>query len=186
MERYAEPITALAFMHGYQDNAFLLHEAWKYLLINSAHDSIHGSSVDETHIDMESRYGASRQIAAGVIHDAMAYIGKRIARNRSVENEKSVLVYNPVSAATAQPVEVSLPISDDRICMISQNGSVVPTQIIKREKAELNGIGMPRNDLFPHPTYKKVLFLAPPTHEAMSVYSAVQGTFITGHCRNGR
>ncbi len=174
LEKYAEPITALAFMHGYQDNASLLHEAWRYLLINSAHDSIHGSSVDETHIDMESRFGASRQIAAGVIHDAMAYMGKRIARNRSAENERSVLVYTPVSAAAAQPVEVYLPISDESICIISQDGSALPTQVIKREKAELNGIGMPRNDLFPHPVYRKVLFLAPLAKDAVSVYTAVK------------
>ena len=185
LERYAEPITALAFMHGYQDNASLLHEAWRYLLINSAHDSIHGSSVDETHIDMESRFGASRQIAAGVIHDAMAYMGKRIQPNRSAENEKSVLVYMPVSTAAAQPVEVYLPISDESIRMISQDGSVLPTQVIKREEAELNGIGMPRNDLFPHPVYRKVLFLAPPAKDAVPVYTAVkasspQTTALTG------
>jgi mannosylglycerate hydrolase len=80
MERYVEPLDVLASLSGYPGKNRLLDEAWKYLAINSAHDSIHGSSVDEVHTEMEARFAAVRQIAAGLIHDAMGWMGRHTDR----------------------------------------------------------------------------------------------------------
>jgi mannosylglycerate hydrolase len=78
MERYVEPLDALASLYGYPDKPQLLDEAWKYLMISSAHDSIHGSSVDEVHVEMNARYAAVRQIASGIIHDVLTYWGQHV------------------------------------------------------------------------------------------------------------
>jgi mannosylglycerate hydrolase len=80
MEKYVEPLDAMASIYGYPDRKELLDEAWRYLMINSAHDSIHGSSVDEVHTEMEFRSAAVRQIASGMIHDILAYWGRHVSR----------------------------------------------------------------------------------------------------------
>lgn len=155
LEKYAEPITAIAHRLGYREPAHLLREAWTEMLINSAHDSIHGSSVDETHIDMESRFGKVRQIASGLAHDAMAYLASQL---RPCKN-RSTLAYAPIPSGIAQPAEVWLAIGDQNVVMVNSRGEEMPTQILPREAIETNGIGLPRNDFFPGEVFRKVLFL---------------------------
>ena len=59
----AEPILALAQLHGQPlSNAFLSH-AWKLLLQNHAHDSICGCSINDVHDEMMMRYRKIEQIA---------------------------------------------------------------------------------------------------------------------------
>ena len=154
-------------------------------MINSAHDSIHGSSTDEVHTEMEARFAKTRQIAAGVIHDTMAHLGKyavrwwekmsdipeiqqpvvaTFAKNDGYMHHirpKGILVYAPVVTETAQPSELWLPIGDSQVCICDSEGKAFLTQVMEREKVEVNGLGKPRNSLFPDPIYRKVVFLHP-------------------------
>lgn len=199
LERYAEPLDAIASCWQYPDKPALLDEAWKYMMINSAHDSIHGSSTDEVHTEMESRFAKTRQIAAGVIHDAMAYLGSYTERwweqlqdipeiRRSVtaifaRNDghmhrilpKGLLAYAPVSADFAQPSELWLPIGDNPCCIYDREGNAFPTQILNREDTEVNGKGEVRNSPFPDPIYRKVLFLHPYRAGEVDTLAAVPG-----------
>lgn len=199
LERYAEPLDAIASGWKYPDKPALLDEAWKYMMINSAHDSIHGSSTDEVHTEMEARFAKTRQIAAGVIHDAMAYLGSYTVRwweqlqnipevSRSVtalfaKNEghmhrilpKGLLTYAPVSTDFAQPSEVWLPIGDTPFHICDQAGNVFPTQVLKREDIERNGKGDIRNSPFPDSIYRKVLFLHPAHAGEVDTLAAVPG-----------
>lgn len=156
LERYAEPIDAIASIYGYPDKPTLFDEAWKYILINSAHDSIHGSSVDEVHVEMESRFANVKQIASGIIHDAMKHMGKRI---KPWWNKRGVLSYAPVELPIAQPAEVWAAIGDDSVVVCDKHGNKLPTQILDREPVELNGINKPRNERYPANIFRKVLFM---------------------------
>ena len=49
-----EPLLAMAPIEHYPNR--YLEESWKMLLVQHAHDSICGCSVDEVHREMESRY----------------------------------------------------------------------------------------------------------------------------------
>ncbi|MFI3175972.1 MAG: glycoside hydrolase family 38 C-terminal domain-containing protein [Eubacteriales bacterium] len=160
LERYAEPLTVLSETIGYCNRPTLLQEAWKELLLNSAHDSIHGSSVDEVHVEMEARFGATRQIAAGIIHETMEYIGKHHRRWWGSAQNQGVLVYAPIHTNTKQRMEVWLPIEDKQIVMQAKDGTILPTQVMDREVIEKNGIGKARNDWFPAQVYRKVSFLS--------------------------
>lgn len=176
LERYAEPLDAIASGYDYPDKPTLLNEAWKYLMINSAHDSIHGSSTDEVHVEMEARYAKARQIAAGVIHDAMAHIGKHTVRwwEKSSENSRGMLTYAPVTTEEWQPGEVWIPIGEKKIQICDQDGTIYPTQILEREAIGINGIGKVRNDLFPHAPYRKVLFLHPGKCMGLSSFATTE------------
>jgi len=158
LERYAEPLDALASLWGYPDKPALLDEAWRNMLINSAHDSIHGSSTDEVHVEMETRFANARQIAVGLMHDAMRHIGKHYIPWWSSKGE-GTLAYAPVKSTSPQAIELYLPIRGESLVMTDSNGKALLTQVADREAAELNAIGLPRNDLSPNPLYRKVLFL---------------------------
>lgn len=177
MERYAEPIEALAALHGYAPKQALMDEAWKNLMINSAHDSIHGSSVDEVHIEMEARNAAVRQIAAGVIHEALRYMAAHILpwwRPRGAA-ARGTLAYAPVAASFAQPMEVWLALGDESIIMTRADGTPLVTQVLPREPISRNGIGKPRNDPFPLKPMRKVLFLDTLKRGAVESYAALAG-----------
>lgn len=201
LERYAEPLDAIASCYSYQDKPALLDEAWKYMMINSAHDSIHGSSTDEVHTEMETRYAKTRQIAAGVIHDALAYLGKYtvrwwenvsdipevqqpvaaiFAKNNGYMHHirpKGILSYAPVTTEFAQPSELWLPIGNSEVCIGDSEGKIFPTQIMEREKIEVNGIGEPRNSPFPDSIYRKVMFLHPYNAGTVESFAAIPGRY---------
>ena len=179
MERYTEPLTALASIYGYQECRRLTDEAWEYLMLNSAHDSIHGSSTDEVHIEMQARYAAARQIAAGLIHETLSYCGKHVNRwwKKLPEHNRNegILTYAPVQTDFAQLSELWLPAGDCRVSVQTEGGASLPCQILERESAEINSIGVPRNELFPDNIYRKILFLDKFTSAAVNTHAAVIG-----------
>lgn len=175
IEKYAEPLDVIASLYGYSHKQRLFDEAWEYLMINSAHDSIHGSSLDDVHLEMMSRYACTRQIAAAVIHDAMKYAGRQMSPWAKKDNE--VLVFAPQTAEnqTAElwlPVNQPLPVEREGwrafsqprqfvyrdISLIDEEGRVLLTQIEPREPIENNGLGKPRNSPYPGIEFQKVLF----------------------------
>jgi mannosylglycerate hydrolase len=157
MEKYVEPLTALAACHGYAGKPALIHEAWRNIMINSAHDSIHGSSTDEVHVEMEARYAAVHQIAAGVIHDMMKYAGRHV-RHWWGRQAKGVVAFAPAASPLPQMAEVWLPIGDRTGFLVDVNGTQMPTQVLPRDPIEVNGAGKPRNGACPADIYRKVLF----------------------------
>ena len=162
IERYAEPLDALASLAGYPKKNRLFDEAWKHLLTNSAHDSIHGSSVDEVHIEMEYRNAAVRQIAAGIIHDALAWMGRNIDRwwdRLYGKSSKGIISYAPVKADFAQPSELWLPMGEYPGVIYGAGGRRLLTQVLPREPIELNGLGESRNEHNPAEVFKRVLFM---------------------------
>ena len=157
MEKYVEPLMALAAYHGYAGKPALMHEAWRNIMINSAHDSIHGSSVDEVHVEMEARYAAVHQIAAGVMHEVMQFAGRRV-RHWWNKQAKGMISYAPALSTSPQLSEVWLPIGNKAGVVIDEQGLRMPTQILGRAPIEHNGRGDPRNGHCPAEVYRQVIF----------------------------
>ena len=173
LERYAEPLDAIASLYGYPHKPRLLDEAWDFMMVNSAHDSIHGSSVDEVHVEMQARFAGVRQIAAGIIHDTLKYIGKNLTA--WADKNEEILVMSPTTAAN-QVVELWLPVNvlahqefteafsnsaemrRKKFAIQTEDGRLLDVQILKREPVEINGRGQPRNSEFPGRVFEKVLF----------------------------
>ncbi len=106
LERYAEPLDTLAALHGAAGEKAMLDEAWQLLLTNHAHDSIHGSSVDEVHAEMIPRFDGALQIGAGLAHRALS----AIAAHRPSPSENDILVFRPMTQAPVQFAELWLPV----------------------------------------------------------------------------
>ena len=158
LERYAEPLAAVASLVGFRQPQSLFDEAWTNLMINSAHDSIHGSSVDEVHVEMEARFAAVRQVASGLIHAAMKHLAGQLKPWWS-RGKRAVLAYAPAGAGHPQPCEFWLATGDEPVVVMDRAGRCLPTQVLEREPVQVNSIGLPRNERFPLEPFRKVLFM---------------------------
>lgn len=168
LERYAEPLQALAEKQGFRARPAYLKEAWRNLLINAAHDSIHGSSTDEVHTEMEARFMATRQIASGVIHESLAYLAAQ-----EKKPERPVAVWSGAKTDFPQPVEVWLHTGDAPVTMKDAAGNPLPTQTLERETVDLNGRNQVRNDMYPAPGMRKTLFMAQSEMGKVEQFAAV-------------
>jgi len=71
LEKVAEPLAAMAKLHGGEYPHHLFTYAWKTLMQNHPHDSICGCSVDEVHREMVTRFDKSRHVAEGIVTASM-------------------------------------------------------------------------------------------------------------------
>ncbi len=97
LEKYAEPLELLNYLHHGPDGTPALRHAWRTLLENSPHDSICGCSVDQTHKEMFPRYDRAEQLARQVAKESMWHIAGRMA----VPAPGGLAVFRPVANTTA-------------------------------------------------------------------------------------
>lgn len=175
LERYTEPLDAFASILGYSGTQPQIDEAWKNIMINSTHDSIHGSSVDEVHIEMEARFAAAGQIAAGLSHNAIKYIAQRM-NPWWKDRGRGIITYSPADSGSPQLAQVWLPIGNSKICIYDHNGNALPTQILPRENIALNAFGKPRNSYWPDEKFRNVLFLADSKANQINSFVCAEGS----------
>ncbi|KIL42183.1 hypothetical protein SD70_03240 [Gordoniibacillus kamchatkensis] len=97
LERYAEPMSALAWLHGRRYEASMLWKAWELLVQNHPHDSICGCSIDQVHREMLPRFAQSKQIADIVTEKSAQHINARIDTSDLPEGAMALVVHNPLS-----------------------------------------------------------------------------------------
>ncbi|MGB4861691.1 MAG: hypothetical protein WBO97_04465, partial [Tepidiformaceae bacterium] len=95
LEKYAEPLELLSYLHHGPDGTPALRHAWRTLLENSPHDSICGCSVDQTHIEMFPRYDRAEQLAQQVAKESMWHLAGRSA----LAAPGGLTVFRPVANA---------------------------------------------------------------------------------------
>jgi len=96
LERWADPLTAIANLEGAAIPTRHLRIAWKYLLLNHAHDSICGCSIDQVHRDMAYRFDQCRVLAEQLRAQAIAHLtasGTELARS---PEEFTLTLVNPL------------------------------------------------------------------------------------------
>jgi len=74
LEKRAEPMSAAAWLFGYDYPLWALRDSWKYILENHAHDSLDCCSVDEVYERVMSRYASSISLSEQLADDAFAYL----------------------------------------------------------------------------------------------------------------
>ncbi len=103
LERYMEPLTALAWLSGAdvpEGTPDLTWTAWHWLLLNHPHDDIYGSGIDEVHHEMAFRFSQSRQIADALVRDSVRQLARQV--DMSAQDGTPILVYNPQGWARAR------------------------------------------------------------------------------------
>jgi mannosylglycerate hydrolase len=100
VERLAEPLSAL-FLPADRWPAALLDEAWRDLILNSAHDSVCACSIDEVCDAVLHRYAEAGDIAEGLADRALAHLAARVRHD-------GPLIVNPSSRTRGGVVRLTL------------------------------------------------------------------------------
>ncbi len=93
MERYVEPLAAVATLAGMRSQQPLVRQGWKNLLQNHPHDSICGCSIDSVHREMMTRFKAVNEIGSSVMETALQ---KLIPYDdRAFKDDRFLFLFNP-------------------------------------------------------------------------------------------
>ncbi|NPV08126.1 MAG: hypothetical protein HPY83_09205 [Anaerolineae bacterium] len=112
LERWAEPWVGLANLQGAGIPERFLRIAWENVLLNHAHDSICGCSVDQVHRDMMYRFDQARVLALQLRHQAYGFLTAGCADIARKEHEFTLTIANPLPVARREVVvfDVDLPL----------------------------------------------------------------------------
>lgn len=140
LERYMEPVTALAWLAGGELPAGtpnLAWHAWHWLLLNHPHDDMYGSGIDEVHHEMDYRFSQSKQAADVLVRDGLRALARQV--DMTAQDGTPVIVYNPHGWARHETAEALIefefddPVADD-FQLVTPDGAVVPHQVIADEE----------------------------------------------------
>jgi mannosylglycerate hydrolase len=84
MEKWAEPISSIAWLYGSDYHLWALQRAWKLILENHAHDSLGCCSVDSVYRQVMARYDSAISIGEQLVDDSLAYMASLDAEDRSL------------------------------------------------------------------------------------------------------
>jgi alpha-mannosidase len=156
LERRAEPLAVLAARRG-ADLRGELRAAWHALLENHPHDSICGTSTDEVHAEMTTRFAGCRAMADEIVaHATDVAIGHDPGAARALGRRRwspALLLFNPSARPRGGIVEASLALfradvrvgqqgsAADRLAprrpgaltVLGPDGTVLPVQELGRE-----------------------------------------------------
>ena len=108
LERYAEPLSAFARIHGAAYPQDQLRYAWKLLMQNHPHDSICGCSIDQVHDEMMPRFDQVIQVADFFTERAMDTLGGRDRTKGATDEADRLLIFNTLNWERTDPVTVTL------------------------------------------------------------------------------
>jgi mannosylglycerate hydrolase len=97
LERYAEPLSSIAWCNGGTYDSDLIWESWKWTIKNHPHDSICGCSLDRVHDDMEARFKWSLDVSSDMGLNAMAEITSGIDEKPILDMIKTKYKFQPVA-----------------------------------------------------------------------------------------
>ena len=112
LERYAEPLSALAALLGEPYPAAFLDHAWRTLLKNHPHDDICGCSVDAVHRENMTRYEMVDQLGQTIVRDSFRAIARH--SDRSAQPGPPFVFWNPLAWPFTGVAEVSLFFDQER------------------------------------------------------------------------
>jgi alpha-mannosidase/mannosylglycerate hydrolase len=96
LESWVEPWMALANDDGANLSENYLRIVWKNLLLNHAHDSICGCSIDRVHQDMMFRYDQCLVLGRQLRNKAFGYLTTNCKELGQEDHEFTVIIANPV------------------------------------------------------------------------------------------
>ena len=100
LERFAEPLAALARTAGGRDRRPLLEAAWRELVASQFHDTIAGCSSDAVAASLEVRLGEVEDLAREVVRQSLDdLVHHDPDRARGPTDQSSLVLWNPAARA---------------------------------------------------------------------------------------
>ena len=111
LEKWAEPLAAIANLEGAGVPERYLRIAWEYVLASHAHDSICGCSIDQVHRDMMHRFDQARIVAKQLRAKSLGFLTAGCRDLAQADDEFTVTIVNPVPVRRREVVtfDVRLP-----------------------------------------------------------------------------
>ncbi|AWN21958.1 hypothetical protein DKM44_00830 [Deinococcus irradiatisoli] len=132
LERYAEPLQALAWQLGERYEQDYLWRAWSRLIENHPHDSICGCSIDQVHREMHTRFDEAGQMAELLAEDAYASLVSRIDASFA-QGGLVCSVFNPLNWTRSEPARLllnaNLEIEPRSWELVDDQGELQPFQV---------------------------------------------------------
>jgi len=130
LERILEPTSAMAWLCGGSDRAWISERAWKYVLENHAHDTLGCTSVDAVYQEAMSRYQCALSLCEQGSEDARRDVMACFA------SFPSMVAFNTSSAPFKGVVKVRLDIpagfGTGDFTLTCADGREVPTCLLSR------------------------------------------------------
>jgi alpha-mannosidase/mannosylglycerate hydrolase len=127
LQRWAEPFAAFSALAGKPLAPGLLRTAWDTLLLNHAHDSICGCSIDQVHRDMMNRFDQVRIQADQIKHHALSRLMADCREPATDEDPFSVTLVNPLPIARREVVTFPVDLPDDYPHAFEEGFNLEPT-----------------------------------------------------------
>jgi len=96
LERWVEPLMAMVNLSEEKLPVTFLKIAWKNLLLNHAHDSICGCSIDQVHRDMMFRYDQCQTLGNQLRNKAFGLLTMDCAELAGEKDEFTIVIANPL------------------------------------------------------------------------------------------
>jgi len=133
LEKYVEPLCALAWLHGADYPEHEIDLAWKLMLQNQAHDSICGTGVDPAHREDEVKFLEARQIASNLSYYALKELTGRMGMKDANSFEGFLAVYNPNLIEEDLPTVFHATLPTGEWELVDNEGRVFPAQRLEED-----------------------------------------------------
>ncbi|HUU32066.1 MAG TPA: glycoside hydrolase family 38 C-terminal domain-containing protein, partial [Phycisphaerae bacterium] len=133
-EKWAEPLSALAWSRGDKYPAKDLERSWKIILKNDHHDDICGCCSDEVDIDMHKRYDQVEKISRGIVAGKMRRIVCNVDTRKAGRSGLALVAFNPANIERSDIVRTALelPKGFGPFRLVDERGRAVPLQVTKQ------------------------------------------------------
>jgi len=130
----------------------LLRLAWRYLLMNHAHDSICGCGIDQVHKEMAIRFDWCEQLGDLVSTQALKTVTEMVDTESSTSSSAvhgAVVVFNSENGPRTDFVTatVDLPLNAMDVTLKAPDGREVPHQALRQHQSELARVTLARSEL---------------------------------------
>ena len=130
-----ESAAAASWLGAVPYPAYVLNDAWRRFIVHQFHDDLTGTSIPEAYTFSWNDYTlAQNQLANTIEASAAGISGALDTRGKGL----SVVVYNPVSAGSSEPVyaEIQLPEGYEGIEVYGPRGKKCKSQIISNKNGK--------------------------------------------------
>jgi alpha-mannosidase len=124
----AEKLASINSLFGATYPQAGFNTSWEKILFNQFHDILPGSGIGINYVDAARKYEETSRFSNDTIHAALEDIASHVK-----SDGVSVLVFNPLSWARTEEVEVEVQQPDWRGTARDANGIQVPVQIISSD-----------------------------------------------------
>jgi len=112
LEKWVEPLTAVAELNGFSIQKIYVDLAYKFLMQNHPHDSICGCSIDQVHKDMEYRFDQTKVISTQIIEDIMNFNRNQHLTEKDGQT-RILLLWNPLPFCRKEVITVDIDFNKD-------------------------------------------------------------------------